>query len=191
LIGAIAGYVGGWVDVGLMRVMDVMLAFPSFLLAIAIVAAWGPGLLNAMIAIGIVNIPIYARVTRASVLTIKEQEFVEASRALGGSGFHILLSRVLPNALTPLIVVGTLGIATGILDAAALSFIGFGAQPPTPEWGAMLGQERNQIFTAPHLVLFPGMAIMFVVLAFNLLGDGLRDALDPRLAQSDLGIKQK
>jgi peptide/nickel transport system permease protein len=133
------------------------------------------------LAIGIVSIPIYARVVRASVLSVKEQEFVEATRALGGSHMRILFQRVLPNSITPLIVQGTLGIATAILDAAALSFLGLGAQPPTPEWGSMLGAERNQVFTAPHLVFFPGVAIMLTVLSFNLLGDGLRDALDPRL----------
>jgi ABC-type dipeptide/oligopeptide/nickel transport system permease subunit len=164
--------------------MDVLLAFPQLILAIAIVTVLGPGLENALIAISIVSIPAYARVVRASVLSIKEMDFVAASRALGGSPTHILLYRVLPNSLTPLIVQGTLGIASAILEAAALSFIGLGAQPPTPEWGSMLGAERNQVFTAPHLVFFPGIAIMLTVLGFNLLGDGLRDALDPRLRGS-------
>jgi peptide/nickel transport system permease protein len=182
LLGATAGFLGGWVDNVIMRVMDVLLAFPSLLLAIAIVVVLGPGLINALLAIGIVSIPAYARVVRASVLTVREMDFVSASRALGGSPFHILFKRILPNALTPLIVQGTLGIATAILDAAALSFLGLGAQPPTPEWGSMLGAERNQVFTAPHLVFLPGLAIMLTVLSFNLLGDGLRDALDPRLA---------
>jgi ABC-type dipeptide/oligopeptide/nickel transport system permease subunit len=162
--------------------MDVLLAFPSLLLAIAIVAVLGPGLINALLAIGIVSIPAYARVVRASVLVVKEMDYVAASRALGASPLNLLYSRILPNALTPLIVQGTLGIASAILDAAALSFLGLGAQPPTPEWGSMLGSERNQVFTAPHLVFYPGLAIMLTVLAFNLLGDGLRDALDPRLA---------
>lgn len=165
-----------------MRVMDVLLAFPSLLLAIAIVTVLGPGLINALIAIGIVSIPAYARVVRGSVLSIRETDYVSATRSLGGNTYEILFKRILPNALTPLIVQGTLGIATAILDSAALSFLGLGAQPPTPEWGAMLGAERNQVFTAPHLVFFPGLAIMLTVLAFNLLGDGLRDALDPRLA---------
>lgn len=182
VLGALGGYFGGWVDNAIMRVMDVLLAFPSLLLAIAIVTVLGPGLINALLAIGIVSIPAYARVVRASVLAIREMDYVSASRALGGSTMHILFGRILPNALTPLIVQGTLGIATAILDAAALSFLGLGAQPPTPEWGSMLGAERNQVFTAPHLVFFPGFAIMLTVLAFNLLGDGLRDALDPRLA---------
>jgi ABC-type dipeptide/oligopeptide/nickel transport system permease subunit len=181
LVGAVAGYLGGWVDNVVMRVMDVLLAFPALLLAIAIVTVLGPGLVNALLAIGIVSIPSYARVMRASVLSIKERDFVTADRALGVSPARILINRVLPNAITPLIVQGTLGIATAILDAAALSFLGLGAQPPTPEWGTMLGAERNQVFTSPHLVFFPGVAIMLVVLAFNLLGDGLRDALDPRL----------
>lgn len=182
VLGSIAGYFGGWVDNVIMRVMDVLLAFPSLLLAIAIVTVLGPGLINALLAIGIVSIPAYARVVRASVLSVREMDYVSATRALGGSNFRILFNRILPNALTPLIVQGTLGIATAILDSAALSFLGLGAQPPTPEWGSMLGAERNQVFTAPHLVFFPGFAIMFTVLSFNLLGDGLRDALDPRLA---------
>jgi peptide/nickel transport system permease protein len=182
VLGAIAGYFGGWWDNIIMRVMDVLLAFPSLLLAIAIVTVLGPGLINALLAIGIVSIPAYARVMRASVLSVREMDYVSATRALGGGNMQILFKRILPNALTPLIVQGTLGIASAILDAAALSFIGLGAQPPTPEWGSMLGAERNQVFTAPHLVFYPGLAIMLTVLSFNLIGDGLRDALDPRLA---------
>jgi peptide/nickel transport system permease protein len=182
VLGALSGYFGGWIDNVIMRTMDVLLAFPSLLLAIAIVTVLGPGLINALLAIGIVSIPSYARVVRASVLSVREMDYVSATRALGGSNLEILFRRILPNALTPLIVQGTLGIATAILDAAALSFLGLGAQPPTPEWGSMLGSERNQVFTAPHLVFLPGFAIMLTVLAFNLLGDGLRDALDPRLA---------
>jgi ABC-type dipeptide/oligopeptide/nickel transport system permease subunit len=182
ILGALSGYFGGWIDNIIMRVMDVLLAFPSLLLAIAIVTVLGPGLINALLAIGIVSIPAYARVVRASVLSVREMEYVSASRALGGDTMQVLFRRILPNALTPLIVQGTLGIATAILDAAALSFLGLGAQPPTPEWGSMLGAERNQVFTAPHLVFFPGVAIALTVLSFNLLGDGLRDALDPRLA---------
>lgn len=183
VLGAIAGYFGGWWDNIIMRVMDVLLAFPSLLLAIAIVTVLGPGLINALLAIGIVSIPAYARVMRASVLSVREMDYVSATRALGGNNLQILFSRILPNALTPLIVQGTLGIASAILDAAALSFIGLGAQPPTPEWGSMLGAERNQVFTAPHLVFYPGLMIMLTVLCFNLIGDGLRDALDPRLAR--------
>lgn len=182
-LGALAGYLGGWVDNVIMRVMDVLLAFPSLLLAIVIVTILGPGIENALLAIGIVSIPSYARVTRSAVLSTKQMEFVEASRSLGGGPMYLLFGRIMPNSLTPLIVTGTLGIATAILDAAALSFLGLGAQPPTAEWGTMLSAERNQVFTAPHLVFYPGFAIMITVLAFNLLGDGMRDALDPRLAQ--------
>ncbi|MEX0826226.1 MAG: ABC transporter permease [Acidimicrobiia bacterium] len=182
-LGAIAGFWGGWIDNLIMRVMDVVLGFPALLLAIAIVAALGPGLRNTLLAIAIVSIPAYARVMRASVLSIKELDFVAASRALGASGGRILWTRVIPNALTPLVVIATLGIATAILDAAAFGFLGLGAQEPTAEWGSMLARERNQVFSAPHLVFFPGLAIMITVLGFNLLGDGLRDALDPSLAE--------
>jgi ABC-type dipeptide/oligopeptide/nickel transport system permease subunit len=182
LIGAIAAYAGGIVDNILMRFMDVLMAFPSLLLAIAIVSVLGMGLINALLAIGIVSIPRFARLVRSTVLSVKELEYVQASRALGASPLHILFKRILPNAITPLIVQGTLGIATAILDAAALSFLGLGAEPPRPEWGLMLGEEKNSIFSAPHLVIFPGVAIMLTVLGFNLLGDGLRDALDPRLS---------
>ena len=181
LIGLFSGYVGGWIDNVIMRIMDVILGFPAFLLAIAIVAVLGPGLRNALLAIAIVTLPAYARVMRASVLSIKELDYVAASRALGASGTRILLVRVLPNAMTPVVVLATLGVAGAILDAAGLSFLGLGAQPPIPEWGSMLGSERNQVFSAPHLVFFPGIAIMITVLGFNLLGDGMRDALDPRL----------
>jgi peptide/nickel transport system permease protein len=184
ILGAISGFFGGWVDNLIMRILDVLMAFPSLLLAITIVSVLGPGLQNALLAIAIVTIPVYARVVRGSVLSIKEMPYVAASRALGGNSFHILINRVLPNAIPPLIVTGTLGIGTAILDAAALSFLGLGAQPPMPEWGTMLGSERNQVFTAPHLVFYPGIAIMLTVLSFNLLGDGLRDAIDPRLGQS-------
>ena len=180
-LGAIAGYWGGWLDNVIMRIMDVILGFPSLLLAIAIVAVLGPGLDNALLAIAIVTLPAYARVMRASVPSIKELDYVAASKALGASHVRILLVRVLPNALTPIVVLSTLGIASAILDAAGLSFLGLGAQPPMAEWGTMLGSERNQVFSAPHLVFYPGLAIMLTVLGFNLLGDGLRDALDPRL----------
>lgn len=183
ILGSVAGYAGGWVDNIIMRLMDVLLAFPSLLLAIAIVSVIGRGLQNALLAIAIVSIPVYARVVRASVLSVKEKEFVSASAALGASHAHILFKRILPNAIPALIVQGTLGIGGAILEVAALSFLGLGAQPPTPEWGTMLGTERNQVFTAPHLVFYPGLAIIITVLAFNLLGDGLRDAIDPRLKQ--------
>jgi peptide/nickel transport system permease protein len=181
LLGAVAGYVGGWVDNLIMRLLDVLLAFPFLLLAIAIVSVLGPSLLNAMLGIAIVSVPAYARVIRASVLSTREEEYVTAARTVGVSPAGILLGHILPNSISPLIVQATLGIGTAILDVAALSFLGLGAQPPTPEWGSMLSAERNQVFTAPHLVFFPGLAIMLTVLGFNLLGDGLRDALDPRL----------
>ena len=181
LLGAIAGYTGGWLDNIIMRVMDVVLGFPALLLAIAIVSVFGAGLRNALIAIAVVSIPAYARVMRAQVLAIKESDFVSAARALGASPGQILLRRVVPNAMTPLVVLATLGVATAILEAAGLSFLGLGAQPPLAEWGSMLAAERNQVFTSPHLVFFPGLAIMITVLGFNLMGDGLRDALDPTL----------
>lgn len=180
-IGAVAGYTAGWVDNLLMRIMDVILGFPGFLLAIAIVAALGPGLRNTLIALAIVTIPQYARVMRASVLSIKEIDYVSASRALGASSLRILLTRITPNAITPLIVLGTLGIASAILEAAGLGFLGLGAQPPQAEWGTMLAANRNRVFSDPHLVFFPGLAIMITVLGFNLVGDGLRDAMDPTL----------
>jgi ABC-type dipeptide/oligopeptide/nickel transport system permease subunit len=182
LLGAFAGFMTGIFDDVIMRSLDVLMAFPSLLLAIAIVSVLGPGLNNALLAIAIVEIPIFARVIRAGVLSVKELDFVLASRAQGASELRILFTRVLPNSFTPLIVQGTLGIATAILSAAALSFLGLGAEFPTPEWGLMLGEERNSVFNAPHLVFFPGIAIMITVLSFNLLGDGLRDALDPRLS---------
>jgi len=181
VLGAVAGFVGGWVDNIIMRVLDVVLAFPFLLLAIAIVSVLGPGLMNAMLGIAIVSIPAYARVIRASVLSAREEEYVLAARTIGLGPLGMLFGHILPNAISPLIVQATLGIGTAIIEVAALSFLGLGAQPPTPEWGSMLSAERNQVFTAPHLVFFPGLAIMLTVLGFNLLGDGLRDALDPRL----------
>jgi peptide/nickel transport system permease protein len=181
IAGAVAGYASGWLDTIIMRVMDLMLVFPEILLAIAIVTVLGTGLTNAMLAISIVAIPRYARIMRASVITLREQDFVTASRALGESPISILLRRVLPNSLTPIVVAGTLGIGTAVLDVAALNFIGLGSALNTPEWGSMIGLERNNIFNAPHLLIFPGIALTLTVLAFNLLGDGIRDALDPRL----------
>ena len=180
LIGAVAGYAGGWNDNILMRFMDVLLAFPSLLLAIAIVTALGQSYFNALLAISIVAIPVYARLVRSSVMAAREADYVTASRALGESGFGILRRRIMPNAITPLIVQGTLGIGGAVLEIAALAFIGvvgIGAA----EWGSMIALERNQLFNAPHVILVPGIAITLTVLAFNLLGDGLRDALDPRL----------
>lgn len=181
LIGAVAGYAGGWIDNVLMRLMDMLLAFPALLLSIVIVTILGPGLLNAMFAVGIVAIPIYARVMRASVLSVREQDYVTAARALGDSPLSILARRVIPNSLTPMIVQGTLGIGTAVLEVAALSFLGLAAQDPTAEWGLMIGREYNNLQNAPHLILFPGVALTLTVLGFNLLGDGLRDAFDPRL----------
>ncbi len=181
IIGAIAGYVGGWVDNVLMRLMDVILAFPSLLLAIAIVATLGQSLFNALIAIGIVAVPVYARVARSSVLSVRESDFVTASRALGESGRGILLRRILPNSLTPLVVQGTLGIGGAVLEIAALTFVGVAGSLNVAEWGTMISVESQQLFNAPHVILVPGLAITLTVLGFNLLGDGLRDALDPRL----------
>jgi ABC-type dipeptide/oligopeptide/nickel transport system permease subunit len=181
LLGAVAGFVGGWLDDAIMRSMDVLLAFPALILAIAIVTALGPGLINALIAIGIVTIPHYARLIRASILSVKEQDFILADRALGVPSGRILFRDILPNAITPLIVQATLGIGTAIVEVAALSFLGLGAQPPTPEWGVMVGDEYQSYRTAVHLVFIPGFLIALVVLGFNLLGDGLQDALNPRL----------
>jgi ABC-type dipeptide/oligopeptide/nickel transport system permease subunit len=181
LLGGVAGFVGGWLDTVIMRVMDLLLVFPALLLAIAIVTVLGPGIINAVFAIGVVAIPVYARIMRAAVLTVREQDFVTASRALGATPMHILFRRVLPNSLTPIIVAGTLGIGGAVLDIAALSFLGLGAPNSVPEWGNMIGSERNTVFAAPHLLIFPSIALTLTVLAFNLLGDGVRDALDPRL----------
>lgn len=179
IIGAIAGYAGGATDNVLMRLMDVVLAFPSLLLAITIVVALGQSYINALIAISIVSIPVYARLVRSSVLTAREADYVTASRALGESSRGILVRRIMPNAVTPLIVQGTLGIGGAVLEIAALAFVGV-VGIGNAEWGSMISIERNQLFTAPHVILFPGIAITLAVLGFNLLGDGLRDALDPR-----------
>ncbi|HEV8675662.1 MAG TPA: ABC transporter permease [Methylomirabilota bacterium] len=182
LLGLVAGYAGRRVDLVLMFCMDILLAFPSTLLAIAIVAMIGPGLRNSLLAISLVSIPIYARIARGAVLELREQEFVTAARGLGGGGRRILLRHIFPNALPPLIVQTTLAIAFAILEAAALGFLGLGAQPPTPEWGAMLADSYKYFTSGAWWVFFfPGAAIMLSVLGFNLLGDGLRDALDPRL----------
>lgn len=181
LLGLLAGFFGKWVDVIISRIFDVMLAFPSILLAIAIVAILGPGLFNALLAIAIINIPTYGRLIRAKVLSVKQEEYIMAARAQGMSKWRTMFVHVLPNSWTPLIVQGTLGVATAILDAAALGFLGLGAQPPTSEWGKMLSDAREYITSAPWTVLFPGIAIMLSVLGFNLFGDGLRDALDPKM----------
>ncbi|MCG8539489.1 MAG: ABC transporter permease [Clostridia bacterium] len=182
-LGAVAGYYGGKLDTVIMRIMDIFLAIPSILLAIAIVSALGPSIINLMIAIGISYVPTYARIVRASVLSIREQEFIEAAKAIGASDFRIILRHIIPNALAPVIVQGTLGVAGAILSTAGLSFIGLGIQPPAPEWGAMLSTSRAYLRYAWHVTTFPGVAIMITILALNLLGDGLRDALDPRLKQ--------
>ena len=163
-----------------MRVIDILMAFPSILLAIAIVAVMGKGLTNTMIAVGIVGIPQFARIVRSSVLSVKESEYIESARAIGARQFRVLFRHVLPNCIAPIIVQTTLSIGTAILDAAGLSFLGLGAQPPQPEWGAMLDAGRAALETSPWVVIFPGLAILMTVIGFNLLGDGLRDALDPR-----------
>ena len=180
-LGILSGYYGGIWDMIIMRIMDVMLAFPSILLAIAIVAILGPQLRNAMLAIGIINIPRFARIIRSSALSIKESEYIAAAKMMGASDVRIIFYHLLPNAMAPLIIQTTLSIATAILEAAALSFLGLGAQPPTPEWGAMLSDARSSLQRAPWVATFPGLAIIFGVLGFNLLGDGLRDALDPKM----------
>jgi peptide/nickel transport system permease protein len=180
VLGSIAGYAGGWVDTVIMRVMDMMLAIPSILLAITLMAALGKGIDKAVIAIGLVSIPEYARIVRGSILSIKENDYIAAAHVVGNSPLRIIFRHVLPNALSVIIVRGTLGISSAVLDTAALGFLGMGVQPPQAEWGDMLGRARGLIFQAPHTLLFPGMAITATVLAFNLLGDGLRDALDPK-----------
>ena len=181
LVGLVAGYYGGWIDGLLMRITDVMLAFPGLLLALAIVAILGPGLNNAMVAVGLGSFPGYARVVRGSVLTVREAEYVTAAQVLGATGTRVMRRAVLPNVLAPIIVLASLEFPFAVLNAAALSFLGLGAQPPSPEWGALLTDGRNYIKTAPWLINIPGAAIFVVVLAFNLLGNTLRDVLDPRL----------
>jgi peptide/nickel transport system permease protein len=181
MLGLAAGYFGGRLDNFIMRLMDMLLAFPAILLAIFITAILGPSLPNTMVAVGIVYIPHYARIVRASVLSLKEQLFVQAIAHLGGGHSRILLRHILPNALPPIIVYATLGMGTAVLQAAALGFLGLGAQPPQPEWGAMLSEGRQYIQIAPHVAAFPGAAILVLVLGFNLFGDGLRDVLDPSL----------
>ncbi|MBU5426091.1 ABC transporter permease [Tissierella pigra] len=182
-LGAIAGFYGGKFDNIIMRAMDIFLAIPSILLAIAIVSALGTSMLNLMIAVGISSIPSYARIVRASVLSIKDQEYIEAARAIGAKDTRIILKHIIPNSLAPIIVQGTLGVASAILSTAGLSFIGLGIQKPAPEWGAMLSSGKDFIRQSWHVTTFPGIAIMLTILSLNLLGDGLRDALDPRLKQ--------
>jgi peptide/nickel transport system permease protein len=182
VLGLVSGFAGKSVDLVIMFLMDIMLAFPGLLLAIAIVALAGPGLRNSLLAIAIVSIPVYARIARSTVLSLKEQEFVTAARCVGSPSARILFRHVFPNSLSPILVQGTLGIASSILEIAALGFLGLGQQPPYPEWGAMLADSVKYLTSgAWWVLLFPGFAIMLTVLGFNLLGDGLRDALDPRL----------
>lgn len=180
-LGAMAGYYGGKIDMLIMRVLDVFLAIPQMLLAITLVAALGPETINLMIALAISSVPSFSRTLRAQVLTVKDQEFVEAARAIGAKDTHIIITHIIPNCLSPVIVQSTLRVATCILSTASLSFIGLGVKPPAPEWGSMLSSGRQYLRDSQHITLFPGLAIMITILAFNLLGDGLRDALDPRL----------
>ncbi len=184
LIGLMAGFFRGWVDTSIMRVMDIILAFPSLLLALVLVAVLGPGLLNAMVAISLVNLPHFVRLTRASVMTERNKDYVIGSQVAGAGTWRIMFRTILPNCLAPLIVQATLAFSAAILDAAALGFLGMGAQPPTPEWGTMLSEAREFIQRAWWVVTFPGLAILITVLAINLMGDGLRDALDPKLKRS-------
>lgn len=181
LLGIVAGYYGRWVDGIISRLFDIMLAFPSILLAIGIVAVLGPSLQNALIAIAVINIPNFGRLIRSRVLSIKQEEYIMAAKAIGMSDARILFHHILPNSMAPIIVQGTLAIATAIIEAAALGFLGLGAQPPNPEWGTMLASSKEFLTQAPWTMIFPGLAIMLTVLGFNLMGDGLRDALDPRM----------
>ncbi|MDG4718411.1 MULTISPECIES: ABC transporter permease subunit [Thalassospira] len=181
VLGMVAGYFRGWVEVGIMRLMDIMLALPSLIMALAIVAILGPGLENAMLAIAIVQLPHYVRLTRASVVSELNKEYVIASQIAGAGHVRQMFVNILPNCMAPLIVQGTLGISSAILDAAALGFLGLGAQPPLPEWGTMLSEAREFVGSAWWVITFPGLCILVTVLAFNLMGDGLRDALDPKM----------
>jgi peptide/nickel transport system permease protein/oligopeptide transport system permease protein len=180
LLGSVAAYYGKAVDLFIMRFMDIMLAIPDILLAIAIMTALGPGMDKAIIAISFVTIPQYARIARGCILSVKENDFVTAAKVVGGNDARVMFRHILPNILSPIIVRSTLGVSTAILDAAALGFLGLGVKPPHAEWGTMLGSVRVYIFNAPHILIFPGIAITITVLAFNLFGDGVRDALDPR-----------
>lgn len=181
ILGIIAGYYGRWLDTIISRFFDIMLAFPSILLAIAIVAVLGPSLRNALIAIAIINVPNFGRLIRSKVLSIKEEEYITSAKGIGMRDARILFSHILPNSMAPVIVQGTLAVATAILEAAALGFLGLGAQPPDPEWGKMLADSKNYMQSAPWTMIFPGLAIMLTVLGFNLMGDGLRDAMDPKM----------
>lgn len=180
ILGTISGYFGGFIDSVIMRIMDVFMAFPSFLLALGIVSVLGPGMVNVMIAIGVYSVPNFSRISRSAVISIKNMEYIEATESMGGKSFYTIIKHVIPNSISPIIVISTLRIATAIISAAGLSFLGMGAQPPTPEWGEMLSSGREYLRTAPHLSIIPGLAIMFLVLGFNMMGDGLRDALDSK-----------
>jgi peptide/nickel transport system permease protein len=181
ILGLIAGYYGKWTDTIIMRTMDVLLAFPGILLALAIVSALGPSLINVTIAVGIFSVPLFARIVRGSTLEVKRLEYIDAIRSLGANDITIIFKHIFPNILSPIIVQGTLRLATAILSAAGLSFLGLGAQPPSPEWGTMLSNGRDFIFSAPFMALFPGLAMSILVLGFNIFGDGLRDVFDPRM----------
>jgi peptide/nickel transport system permease protein len=183
LLGIVAGYYGRWVDAIISRCFDIMLAFPSILLAIAVVAILGPSLQNALIAIAVINIPNFGRLVRSKVLSVKQEEYIMAARAVGMKDSRILFRHILPNSISPVIVQATLAIATAIIEAAALGFLGLGAQAPTPEWGKMLSDSKQYLVQAPWTLFFPGIAIMLTVLGFNLMGDGLRDVLDPKMKQ--------
>ena len=180
IFGTLSGYFGGIIDTIIMRIMDIFMAFPSFLLALAIVSVLGPGMVNVMVAIGIYSIPNFSRIARSAVISIKNMEYIEATVSMGGSHIYTMFKHVIPNSISPIVVIATLRIATAIISAAGLSFLGMGAQPPTPEWGAMLSSGREYLRSAPHLSTIPGLAIMFLVLGFNMFGDGLRDALDSK-----------
>lgn len=180
-LGLLAGYYGKWMDTIIMRIVDVLLAFPGILLALAIISALGPSLINVMVAVGVFSIPMFARIVRGSTLSVRKLEYIDAIRALGATDVTIIIKHIFPNILSPVIVQATLRLATAILSAAGLSYLGLGAQPPSPEWGAMLSSGRDYLFSAPHIALFPGIAISTLVLGFNIFGDGLRDALDPRM----------
>lgn len=181
LLGLIAGFYGSWIDMIISRIFDILLSFPSILLAISVVAILGASLQNALIAIAIVNVPIFGRLVRSTVISLREEEYIMAAKAQGMKTGRIILHHILPNSLAPIIVQSTLGFGTAILDAAGLGFLGLGAQPPSPEWGKMLADSREFIQIAPWTLIIPGLAIMFVVLGFNLIGDGLRDVLDPKM----------
>jgi ABC-type dipeptide/oligopeptide/nickel transport system permease subunit len=180
-LGTVCGFYGGWLDLVIQRVIDVFLSFPGFLLALSLVAVLGVGITNVILAVGLGVVPAFVRLTRASTLSIRSRPYVDAARAAGANGATIIVRHVLPNALPPIVVQATLGLGATLLTAAGLGFLGLGVQPPTPEWGAMLGEGRSYIFSNPNLATFPGVAIFVTVLAFNLAGDGLRDALDPVL----------